>query len=645
MNSTPWGYMTMDGPDEDGFVMPKIYYEFPFTRDGDASVQSARWWLREPDGDDWVADQAVYYLDDEHDFRTLSPLLFACRASGTYAFTLSLRGCSWYDTDGAFNFQPRPEASVGIVNTGGTARRAEMYYKFPYTPNYALDNVTRSYRLLIRDSTGVVRIERNYVSLGQREGTLQESFDTACWPEGSATASVEAYGCGSETGRGSMSFAIDDGVSVDVSMYEDAAAGEVKATVNWSFATAPGRVKLVQIEPNGAGAVLADFTPTTLSGSNTYSVNAGGELRTVRVEATAYGNSCAYAYDIASHTCGCDRSVGDPVDVVSGNVRYDDRDPLPSPGGGALSRAYDSRHSVSGRFGVGWTSMFDSVVRPNLPASVMVITDANALVVFQAEGVATGSFEQRWPRNSTKGILVFGSGTYGYRPAGTSRVWIYNAATGRLQEVRDEEANRSMYFTYDGAGNPSAVIDSWGAWSWTVATDASGRIASIRVDEDPTILWRYSYDPQGHLTDVYGPESLPWRHYEYADGRLTEVYDGIGNLIESHTYDDLGRAITSHGPTDETTSIDYAASGTTSTQWITRVTRAVGAVMEYRLRLVGGTWRPTEVLGSCLSCGSGADVTNVYDPSGLITRTQNAAGYVTIASTTKKTGWCPPLQI
>lgn len=221
MDATPSGSFEVTSPNADGFVVPTIHYSFPYTTDNNYSLQAARWWLLGPNDKWWAIDAPVWYLDDEHTSRTLDPIMLACQPSGDYLFTLSLRGCSWVDTTTTLSFQPHPEAGVNIVNTGPTTRRAEMNYKFPYTPNYYHINVNRKFRLTIRDAQGTVRISDTYQNINLREGFLYRDFDTACWPEGQATVSVEAFGCGSETGTGTGSFMVDDGVSVQVAMYTD----------------------------------------------------------------------------------------------------------------------------------------------------------------------------------------------------------------------------------------------------------------------------------------------------------------------------------------------------------------------------------------------------------------------------------------
>jgi RHS repeat-associated protein len=464
-----------------------------------------------------------------------------------------------------------------------------------------------------------------------REGLRQVSFDTACWPDGAAQVKVVAFGCSSATATGTTSFTIEDGVETHVTM-SDNANGELTAHVDWTFTDAPGTVTVKLLDPLSGSTTLDSFVPEQLTGAKDYTVAVSGPKRTIRVEATATRDSCRYDYDVAAKECGCKNAVGDPVDIADGNMRYSDSEPLPSPGGPSLSRVYDTFESTRGSFGVGWTSMFDAVVRPNLPASVLVKTDQNIPFVFQKERAINGTFEQKWPRSSSPGQLTFNTSAnnYSFRQAGDARRWIFSASTGRLTEIRDETAGRSTLFTYDATGRPATVADSWGTWSWTITTEpTSGFISSISVDGSPEIVWTYQYDASGHLTSVGAPGATQWRAYDYSGGLMTNAWAAVGNLIESHTYDGQGRAISSSGPTDELTSIEHEASGSTATRRITRVTKATGGVSEYRSMLRGGTWRPAEVEGGCASCGSSRDETIAYDEYGLAARDQNAAGYIT----------------
>ncbi|MCU1348637.1 MAG: repeat protein, partial [Acidobacteria bacterium] len=124
------------------------------------------------------------------------------------------------------------------------------------------------------------------------------------------------------------------------------------------------------------------------------------------------------------------------------------------------------------------------------------------------------------------------------------------------------------------------------------------------------------------------PGGGTWRTYDYGPWGMTAVHDALGNLIESHTFDSAGRGITSTGPSDEISSIQYGLTAATPDDSLTRVTLRTGAVVDYVQRAVGGAWRTVHVIGGCTSCGA-RDSIYAMDTEGHISREQAANGYVT----------------
>src|SRR5213075_1297143 len=116
-----------------------------------------------------------------------------------------------------------------------------------------------------------------------------------------------------------------------------------------------------------------------------------------------------------------------------------------------------------------------------------------------------------------------------------------------------------------------------------------------------------------YLYAVTGPGGATWRTYGYQNaGSMLEARDASGNLIESHNYDSQRRATSSIGPTDQISSIQYGLAAPTPGDTITRVTYGTGAITDYTLRPLAGTYRTVRIDGGCGNCGA-RNSTYVYD--------------------------------
>ncbi len=319
-------------------------------------------------------------------------------------------------------------------------------------------------------------------------------------------------------------------------------------------------------------------------------------------------------------------SVGDPVHVTSANMRLTDGDPIPGGLVGPLRRTYDSRRTV-GTFGRGWTSIFDARLVANGMRDVFdrvdVFTENAERFLFVREA---GSYRQIWPvPDRARGSLVLEpSGDILHREAGSSMVRVFRG--GKLVALRNAGTGHEVAIAYDANGRPTTVADSWGSWSWTVATNGTtGRITSIAVVGHPELQWTYAIDGNGYLTGVSTPAGT-WRTYTYSSGRMQTARDGAGHLIESHVYDGAGQALTSSGNNGEITNIAYDLPGREPGEWRTRVTYAGGRTTDFYSRHIAGQMRTVQIDGSC-DCGS-EDGVYAYDAAGHVFREQDALGYV-----------------
>jgi len=289
----------------------------------------------------------------------------------------------------------------------------------------------------------------------------------------------------------------------------------------------------------------------------------------------------------------CNKGVGGPVSVTSGNVYFQQRDyQLPGIGEGiSITRDYNSISQKIGLFGRGWTSAYDEVVLTNANNQMELTLPDGRLVSF-----ATPNFFGQVTKNADASYtVVFKDG----------RVHRFNSS-GKLISLVDRNGNQT-FLTYV-SGRLSSITDPFGR-VLNVATNANGRVLSIS-DSLGTIA-SYTYGASNELLTVsYADNSK--NNFSYVSVpsglALASVTDALGNVIEQHDYDARGRGITSqaHGGVGK-----YTLSYVSATE--TDVTDALGRVTKYFFHRVKASTVVDRIEGLC-GCGGGSQTQSwTYD--------------------------------
>jgi YD repeat-containing protein len=318
----------------------------------------------------------------------------------------------------------------------------------------------------------------------------------------------------------------------------------------------------------------------------------------------------------------CNIHVGQPVNVTNGNMYLQQTDyTLASVGQGiSVTRTFNSNSARLGLFGRGWSSEYDESIQAY---------DANLARFNQADGRAiylgrelgsSGAFAPR--ERDFHGSLVQ-NGSNGFTVTMTDgSVRQFNAA-GRLVSLADRRGNQTT-LVYDGGGKLTSVTDPFGR-VLAFTTNANGQVLSIS-DTMGTIA-TYTYGGSNQLLSVSYADSSAFQFSYDASLRLTTLTDALGNVVESHTYDNEGRAITSakHGGVEL-----YTLSYVSATQ--TDVTDALGRVTKYTFDKSKGRNVVTRVEGLC-NCGGGGASSQVqtwtYDNQLNVTSKTDALNHVT----------------
>jgi RHS repeat-associated protein len=311
-------------------------------------------------------------------------------------------------------------------------------------------------------------------------------------------------------------------------------------------------------------------------------------------------------------------AVGGPVNVTNGNMYLQQTDyQLPSVGPGLnVTRTFNSKLQKEGLFGRAWSTAYDSslkiydptFIRLNLPdGRAVYYTRPNSSSAFTP---VEKDFHNQLTQNGD------GSFTLSVIDGGSQQF----SAAGKLLSVADRYHNQTT-LAYDGGGKLVSASDPLGrVLSFT--TSASGQVLSIS-DSMGTIA-TYAYGPANQLLSTTYADNSAY-HFSY-DGslQLTSVTDALGNILESHTYDSQGRALTSakQGGVEHYT-LNYV--GDTQTE----VTDALGHITRYTIDKSKGRNVVTRVESVCECNGNPPVQTWSYDDQLNVTSQTDALNHTT----------------
>ncbi|MBV8520263.1 MAG: RHS repeat protein [Acidobacteria bacterium] len=560
-----------------------------------------------------------------------------CWEPGSYTVTASATchtvgsgSCDGEETANASTSVSILQSEVTSFGVSATPTTTPGLFELDFS--YALQNlsVPRGIEWTFEDPNGTPFGTSWHSSLTQPSGVYTDYIDASCWVPGHHKVIAKTSAC-------SVPVTAEGGLDVP--------SHSVSLEIKPPDGTHPTQTAYIHYDFPGTNSptdrrLLLDWLPSPgRAGGNIYNEqapNASGVVGPIAIEGSlsqrvlrATASACGRPVkgDAGVSPCCKDCSVpcqvGSPIRLWDGAVTYDERDPLPAAGPIAFTRAYDSANETTGRFGNGWTSLFDTgMVRATVAVDTVVVRlENNVQTVFEKQGSV---WIQSWPKGAEMldELTDETGGGWRYRQSNSSLA--YHFSGGRLVRLVDERSNHAVVITWDDVtGQPLSIADERGNWSCSITT-TGGLITQIAVDGEPDLTWNYSYS--GNLLESVALDGeTAWRTYDYTSGRLSAVHDAAGNLVESHAYDSSGRGTSSVAASDDITSVQYVA-GTDGLT--THVTYATGREETYAQSFTTGRPRTLASDGGCTSCGA-RDSVYAYDLDGRLLRQQTADGYIT----------------
>jgi RHS repeat-associated protein len=315
-------------------------------------------------------------------------------------------------------------------------------------------------------------------------------------------------------------------------------------------------------------------------------------------------------------------SKGEPVNVTNGNMWLQEEDfSLPGPGENiSVERTYNSILPSSGLFGYGWSTKYDESLQFFADDKMLRLNMPDGKAIYFGRATSSDTFHSVSPDvfgeivqniDSTY-ILTFRDGRSHKFDSGGTLLW-----------QKDRNGSQTT-LTYSG-GFLTKITDAFGHELY-LSPDTNGKIEKLTYDGER--IATYTYLPgTDHLESVDYEDGSKYQFtYDTINDRpyLITVKDALENVLESHTYDTQGRALTSErqGGVEK-----YTFEYTTPT--LTTVEDAVGNFSKYHFDKSKGKNVIVMTEGVC-DCGNGSEITTyAYDSHLNLVKKTDALSNVT----------------
>ena len=279
----------------------------------------------------------------------------------------------------------------------------------------------------------------------------------------------------------------------------------------------------------------------------------------------------------------------------------------------------------AGLFGDGWRSTYEEQLQTIGGSVVRYWRPNGSSMLFEYEGTNVG-YVLISPIQE-HALLTMGTGTDNPTiifPNGDVHTF---SSTGELLSIQDRNGHLTS-LQYDAYNRLSNVTDPAGRQLiFNYATPTSTVVSSVQ--DAVGVIAQYTYDgsPSPHLLSVAYADNSSIQ-FTYTGNLITQVADGTGAVLETHTYNSAGQGLTSAeaGGVNAVTVQSYA-SGTTGTS----IQDSLGNSSTYTPILQGGRSYIAGISGNgCSTCGGRTTQSFQYDPNGnMLSKTDSLSNTTT----------------
>jgi len=251
----------------------------------------------------------------------------------------------------------------------------------------------------------------------------------------------------------------------------------------------------------------------------------------------------------ANDICLSCLTAGQPINLSTGNTFIVQSDiSIPGLGGGlSLTRSWNSilpaiQATFPAMFGTNWRSTYEERLIFNSSDLLLKYARSDGSVwSFGVIGTGPSVFETVTPGNDTTTITQSSQAFTMLFKSGEKRT--FAPTSGLLLSIIDRNGNTTQ-LAYDSQSRLATITDAASRHlTFNYVSNSSNLVSS--VTSDAGITYSYSYDNQGRLTQVTKPDNTTISFQYDTNSHITAVLDTNGKVLESHTYDALGRGLTS----------------------------------------------------------------------------------------------------
>jgi YD repeat-containing protein len=281
----------------------------------------------------------------------------------------------------------------------------------------------------------------------------------------------------------------------------------------------------------------------------TCAINAYNNGQLVATASVVVPPSKAPSSDPGDPTAPCDPcNASDPISLQTGNVSITQTDiRLPGLGGGlTLTRSWNSKLPATGMFGYYWRSTYEERVDVNQSGgmnNVQYHRGDGSFWTFVWNNSGTG-YQLVSPANAGASFTAGGSFSTITFKNGERR--LFSNGSGNLAAIIDRNGNTTQ-LAYDAQGRLTTVVDPANRhlyFSYSPVAAGTSMVVT-KVTTDVGISLSYTYDPVlATMQTVTKPDGTNI-YFQYQGGFISAVLDTNGKTIETHTYDQYGRGLTS----------------------------------------------------------------------------------------------------